>query len=253
MANAMSSAAERLNFYPPRPYGTGQALSLALLAHAALLGALAWGVSWKKEATFNTMQAELWSSLPEQAAPKLQEVLQAPTPLAPPEPPAAKAPEIAVEKEAPKRPLKPEVRPPPVLEAKPNKAAEEKKLAEQKEADRQRNLERMAGLAGGSGAPLASGTAAQSSGPSNGYAGVIKGRVRPSLVFTGNVSGNPLVSVEVRLGPDGTVLGRPRVLKSSGNKEWDEAVVRAFEKTEVLPRDGNKIWSPLIIDWRVND
>ena len=62
-----------------------------------------------------------------------------------------------------------------------------------------------------------------------------------------------MVSVEVRMAPDGTVLGRPRVLKSSGNKEWDEAVVRAFEKTEVLPRDGAKIWSPLVIDWRAND
>jgi hypothetical protein len=29
--------------------------------------------------------------------------------------------------------------------------------------------------------------------------------------------------------------------------------VRAFEKTEFLPRDNGKIWSPLVVEWRVND
>jgi colicin import membrane protein len=260
----MASTASRLDFHPPRPQGTSRAMAIALLAHLALLGALTWGVSWKREATVTTVEAELWSSLPQQAAPKLQEAAPPPPQPkveTPPEPPAPKAPDIAVEKEKPKPPPKaeakpepkPEPRPAPKPEPKIDKALDAKKLAEQKEAERQKNLERMAGLAGASGAPTAQGTAMQSSGPSSGYAGLIKGRVRPNLVFSGTASGNPLVSVEVRLAPDGTVLGRPRVLKSSGDKEWDEAVVRAFEKTEVLPRDGGKIWSPLVIDWRVND
>jgi colicin import membrane protein len=231
------------------------------MAHMALLGALTWGVNWKRQATVTTVEAELWSSLPQQAAPKLQEAPPAPPAPTQPEPPAVKAPDITVEKAAstpaPKPPAQPEVKPTPKpapkAEAKVDKAAEAKKLAAQQEAERQKFLDRMAGLAGASGAPSATGSAAQSSGPSSGYAGLIKGRVRPNLVFPGSVSGNPQVSVEVRLAPDGTVLGRPRVLKPSGNKEWDEAVVRAFEKTEVLPRDGGKIWSPLVIDWRVND
>ncbi len=255
----MPAIADRLDFYPPRPQGTGRAMSLALLAHLFLAGALTWGVSWKREATVTTVEAELWSALPQQAAPKLVEVPQPPAPKAetPPEPPLPKAPAITVEKEKPKPTPKAEPKPQPKPEpqplAKPNPAIEAKKLAEQKEAERLKNIERIAGLAGASGAPSAQGTAVQSSGPSSSYAGLIKGRVRPNLVFPGNVSGNPMVSVEVRLAPDGTVLGRPRVLKPSGNKEWDEAVVRAFEKTEVLPRDGGKIWSPLVIDWRVND
>jgi colicin import membrane protein len=259
----MTAIADRLDFYPPRPQGTGRALSLALLAHLLLMGALTWGVSWKREATVSTVEAELWSALPSQAAPKLVEVPQPPAPKVeiPPEPPQPKAPEITVDKEKPKPPPKvepkpepkPEAKSQPKPEAKPNPVLDAKKLAEQKEAERLKNIERMAGLAGASGAPTSQGSAMQSSGPSSGYAGLIKGRVRPNLVFPGNVSGNPMVSVEVRLAPDGTVLGRPRVLKTSGNKEWDEAVVRAFEKTEVLPRDGGKIWSPLVIDWRVND
>jgi colicin import membrane protein len=226
-----------------------------------LVGALTWGVSWKREATVSTVEAELWSALPQQAAPKRQEVPQppapAPKPVAAPEPVPVKAPEIAVEKEkpkpAPKVKPKPEAKPEPKPEAKPHPALEAKRLEEQREAERLKNIERMAGLAGASGGPTAQGTAPQSSSPSSGYGGLIKGRVRPNLVFSGSVSGNPMVSVEVRLAPDGTVLGRPRVLKSSGSVAWDEAVVRAFEKTEVLPRDSGKIWSPLVIDWRVND
>lgn len=258
----MASTLDRLDFYPPRPQGTGRAISLALLAHLALLGALTWGVSWKREATVTTVEAELWSSLPQQAAPKLQDLAPPPEPkpvAVAPEPPPVKAPEIALEKEKPKPvpKVEPKPAPEPKSEAKPqlkpNKAAEEKRLADLKEAERLKNIERMAGLAGASGAPSSQGSTMQSSGPSSGYAGLIKGRVRPNLVFPGNVAGNPMVSVEVRLAPDGTVLGRPRVLKSSGSKEWDEAVLRAFEKTEVLPRDGGKIWSPLQIDWRIND
>ncbi len=248
----MPGIAERTDFYPPRAQGTGRAMSFALLAHLALLSALAWGVSWKREAAVTTVEAELWSSLPQQAAPKLEEMPQLPVPkpeVRQPEPPTVKAPQITVEKEK----LKPEPKPATQAETKPNKDVQAKKLAELKEAERLKNIERMAGLAGASGAPSSQGTALQSSGPSSSYAGLIKGRVRPNLVFPGNLSGNPLVSVEVRLAPDGTVLGRPRVLKSSGNKEWDEAVVRAFEKTELLPRDGGKIWSPLVIDWRLSD
>ena len=259
----MSSTLDRLDFYPPRPRGTGRAISLALLAHLALLGALAWGVSWKREASVSAVEAELWSALPQQAAAPLQAAPPPPEskPAPEPEPAPPKPPEIAVEKEKPRPVAKPETKPAPKPEpqaapkpdAKASKAAEDKRLAAQKELDRQKFLERMTGLAGAAGPANSTGSASQSSGPSSSYAGLIKGRVRPNLVFPGSVSGNPMVSVEVRMAPDGTVLGRPRVLKSSGNKEWDEAVVRAFEKTEVLPRDGGKIWSPLVIDWRAND
>lgn len=238
MSSAAASSFGRLDFYPPRPQGTSRAFAFALLAHLLLAGALTWGVSWKRQATVAAVEAELWSTLPSQAAPKLQ-VAPPPTPqpVAKEEPAPAKAPDIATEKVKPKPEPKPEARSepkptPPKPEAKPpvNKALEDRKLAEQREAERQRNLDRIAGLAGASGAPSSTGNAVQSGSPSSGYAGLIKGRVKPNLVFTGGVSGNPQVTVEVRLAPDGTILGRPRVTQSSGNKEWDDAVVRAFEK-----------------------
>ncbi len=142
------------------------------------------------------------------------------------------------------------------------KAAEAEKLAaaeaikdeQQAAQQREANLKRMAGIAGASGDPSATGSAQQSSGPSSGYGARIKARVKPNLVFTSAVSGNPKVTLEIKMSPDGTIVGRPKVTKSSGNREWDEAVVRAFEKTEVLPRDTDgRVHSPLEVDWRVND
>jgi colicin import membrane protein len=142
------------------------------------------------------------------------------------------------------------------------KAAEAEKLAaaqaakdeQQSAQQREANLKRMAGIAGSSGSPSDTGSAQQSSGPSSGYGARIKARVKPNLVFTSTVTGNPKVTLEIKMAPDGTILGRPRVLKSSGNREWDEAVVRAFEKTETLPRDADgRVHSPLEVGWSVND
>jgi colicin import membrane protein len=98
-----------------------------------------------------------------------------------------------------------------------------------------KRMERLAG-GGGSGAPTSSGTAAQSSGPSASYVGRLAARVKPNIVFTESVSGNSAVEVDVRTSPSGNILSA-RVTKSSGVKAWDDAVLRAIEKTEILPRD----------------
>jgi colicin import membrane protein len=116
-------------------------------------------------------------------------------------------------------------------------AAEAAKDEQQSVQQREANLKRMAGIAGASGDTSATGSALQSSGPSKGYASRIAAKVKPNIVFTANLPNNPVVEVEVRLAPDGTVVGRPRIVKSSGNREWDEAVIRGIEKTEVFPRD----------------
>jgi hypothetical protein len=36
--------------------------------------------------------------------------------------------------------------------------------------------------------------------------------------------------------PDGKIMSR-KLIKSSGNKAWDEAVIKALDKTDTLPRD----------------
>jgi len=118
------------------------------------------------------------------------------------------------------------------------------------EAQRQANLQRMAGLAGTTGTPASTGTALQSAGPSAGYAGRVQAKVRPNIVFTDTITGDVITDVEVRTGPDGTIVSR-KVIKSSGNKAWDDAVLKALDKTESLPRDADgRIPSPLVIGFR---
>ena len=69
-------------------------------------------------------------------------------------------------------------------------------------------------------------------------------------MLTASVAGNPLATVEVRLAPDGTIVSR-KLTKSSGSPAWDETVLRAIDKTEVLPRDvDGRVPSSISIDFR---
>jgi colicin import membrane protein len=112
----------------------------------------------------------------------------------------------------------------------------EKAEAAKSAAAREANLKRMQGLAGASGGPTDTGAAPRSSGPSSSYGGRVLAALRPNIVLTDPVDGNPQAVVQVRLAPDGTVISK-RLLQSSGSKVWDDAVLRAIERTEVLPRD----------------
>jgi len=114
------------------------------------------------------------------------------------------------------------------------------------EAQRQENLKRIQGMAGASGSPNATGTALQSSGPSASYAGRIKARIRPNIVFGDQAAGNLIAEVEVRVGPDGSILSR-KLTRPSGNAEWDKAVLRAIDKTEILPRDVDGRVQPVML------
>jgi len=139
------------------------------------------------------------------------------------------------------------------------KADEKKRLQEQArqeaqdkaddasaQAMRQENLQRMQGMAGASGGPNATGTALKSSGPSATYAGRLVGRIKPNITYPGDMVGNPRAEVEVRVAPDGTITSR-RIVQSSGNKAWDDAVLRAIDKTEILPKDTDGRVPPFIV------
>lgn len=292
----MSTAIERNDFMPPPEPAAAQSFGLALLAHGLLIAALAWGINWQKQATTAGVEAELWSSMPQEAAPPPPPpapVVATPPPApapapkveAPP-PPAPKPPDISIEREkqrklaeAKKREAEEEALKQKKLAAlkaeqqkkqredEARKAREEEtRLAKEKatrdkarqqadaqrlEALRQENLKRMlASAGGGSGAPDAKGTAARASGPSASYAGRIIARVKPNIVYPDEVSGNPSAEVEVRVAPDGTIVGK-RLVKPSGVKSWDDAVLRALDRTETLPRDTDgSVHSPMIIEFR---
>ena len=128
-------------------------------------------------------------------------------------------------------------------------AAEEKRT----EALRNENLKRMQGMAGASGDENSKGTALKATGPSASYAGRIRARIKPNITFTEDVAGNPKAEVEVRTSPDGTIISR-KLLSSSGNKAWDEAVLKAIDKTATLPRDEDGRVPPVLeISFRHKD
>ncbi len=122
------------------------------------------------------------------------------------------------------------------------KKAEEQRLAKQRED----NLKRMMGQAGATGAPGSTGTALKDAAPSASYAGKLIARIKPNILLTETVSGNPAADVEVRASPTGSILSR-RLVKSSGNKDWDDAVLRAIDRTGELPRDTDGRVPPVLV------
>ena len=308
----MPASVDRLQFAPPPPPGMLRAFGFAIIAHLLLMMALTWGINWKRESVPLTVEAELWSSVPQEAAPKAVEPPPPPPPPAPvPVPPPvpvtpqaqpepapreadivlerdkekkaeARRKQLALEREK-KREAQKELAAQKKLEAQREleaqrqlearkklelakvKAAEDRQKlestrrlrqaedAKRMEAQREDNLRRIQGLAGGTGPQEARGTAARSAGPSDSYAGRIRARVKPNIVFGEEIAGNPTAEVEVRTSPDGTIIGQ-RITKSSGVRNWDEAVLKAVIKTEVLPRDvDGRVHSPITIIFRPKD
>ena len=260
---------------PPQREDWGTGVTISIAAHLALIGALIWGVHWHSNPEPEGSSAELWSAVPEAAAPP---PVTAPTPPvetppppvpqppvpAPPPPPVAetpKPPDIVTEQLQEKKKLKEQQDQQAKLDkakADQAKADADKKQQQQKQLDAQKlaklhdeNLKRMMGQMD---APAdATGTAARNSGPSANYAGRIKARIRPNIVLTDAINGNPSTEVEVRCAPDGTIIGR-RITQSSGVKEWDDTVLRAIDKTAILPRDTDgRIPSPMLLTFRPQD
>ncbi len=122
--------------------------------------------------------------------------------------------------------------------------ADEARLAEQRE----QNLRRMMGQASpaGTGNPGSRGSAAQDAAPSAAYSGRLAALIRANTVFTGNVPDTAVAEVEVRAAASGAVLAR-RLVKSSGHADWDDAVLRAIDRTGRLPRDADGRVPPVII------
>ena len=70
----MALAPARAAFMPPPTPGLGRAVALALLAHAALVAALSFAVQWRQSAPEPvTFAAELWATVPVEAAPPAPE------------------------------------------------------------------------------------------------------------------------------------------------------------------------------------
>lgn len=137
------------------------------------------------------------------------------------------------------------------LEAAKNEKAEKAEAA-RLAAIRDQQLKRMQGMVGATGGSTDTGTALRSSAPSANYAGRVVARVKPNILLTDPVDGNPQAVVEVKVAPDGTIIGK-RLVQSSGAKVWDDAVLRAIERTEMLPLDNGRAPPVLVIGFRPRD
>ena len=94
------------------------------------------------------------------------------------------------------------------------------------------------------------GNTQQAAGPSASYAGRVGAKLKPNITLLeetrAHISGNPVAEVEVRAGGDGSITDR-KLIKSSGVKAWDDAVLRAIDKSESLPRDIDGRVPPLLV------
>jgi len=265
-----TAALERDALMPRPPRGMGPGLLLALIVHVLLVAAIALSVRWHASEP-EGVQAELWAAVPQIAAPRATapEPRPTPSPVKPPEPvkrppaprveprpQAVRDAQIAIEKarrdEAKRREEQKEQ-----AEKEKQRLEQEQKLkdaqdkrkkeqeAQKIEAQRQANLKHMMGAAGATGEPDSTGTAMKTAGPSATYGGRIKARIKPNIIVTDSIEGNPQATVRIRLAPDGTIVGK-QLIKSSGVAAWDDAVMRAVDRTGVLPRDTDGTVPPTI-------
>ncbi|MHB1145280.1 MAG: cell envelope integrity protein TolA [Thiobacillus sp.] len=248
----------------PAPMFAAGALALGVHVLFALL--LVFGVSWQTRQPAPVM-VDLWEALPKPVpqvapppdprpepvnVPEPAEAVPAPEPEVK-APPPVKAPDIALEKkQAEAERLKKQH----ALQQAEEKAraeaarqAREKQLAEQKKRELLRQMEeedsmrRMADEEAASAArqaqmaearAAASKLQAEVASVVGRHRDLISAKVRGNTRLPANLQGNPEVRCLVKLLPTGEVQS-VRVTQSSGNAAYDEAVMRAIEKSSPLP------------------
>jgi colicin import membrane protein len=249
-----------------RPVPRFAAGALALGVHALFALLLVFGVSWETEQPAPVM-VDLWEALPAVQPPR---PVPSPEPeMAPPEPapvkvpepaprpaveePPPKAPDIALEKKKAEAERLKELKAQQAAEEKARaeaaraeeaRKAREKQQAEQKKRELLRQMEeedlgrveeetRLAKQAEARAAAASKRQTAVASVVGQ-YRDMISAKVRGNTRLPDNLTGNPEVRCLVMLLPTGEVKS-VRVTKSSGNVAYDEAVVRAIEKSSPLP------------------
>ena len=272
----MAQAALHDALLPQAPGGNAAGAGLAVLVHAGLLVALTVSVDWRTHSPV-VASAELWAAVPQAAAPRAPEPAPAPVPVPAPPPPAPAPPppqpapqrdaDIATERAERKKADDARKKAEALAEAERERTEAEKKKREQAQKaekaaqaaeermaqQREENLRRMMGQAGtatGGSTTGGAGTSARDAAPSATYAGRVVAAVRRNIVFTGAVADEATTEIEVRAGASGTILSA-RMTKASGHKDWDDAVMRAVEKTPRLPLDvDGRVPSTLVLVFR---
>jgi colicin import membrane protein len=239
--------------------GYGRSIALALGVHLLLIAVLFFGVRFQSSPP-EAVTVELWDApSPQRAAeppppapPKVEpKVDPKPEPPPPPKPevkpePKVEKPEI-VEKAAPKpkpepkpepKPApKPEPKPKPKPKPKPEPKPPARDLEFEKRMREELAQEQAASEARSVRAQLALEQAAAASRALATWEGKIRAKIRSNIrqFVVDQVQGNPEAVFHVALLPTGEVLSASMV-KSSGNKAYDEEVRRAISASSPLPK-----------------
>jgi len=208
---------------------------------------LYYGVHWQSKPPVG-VQAELWEAIPETTTAPPESVV-------PPQPAVKqkeeeadislqqkRRQEMAAEREQARKQAALNTRH-AREEAERLEAARKEAQAETKaaaDASRRGELARLESMAGRAAGGSSSGGGSGRGTASSGYPDRLRARVKPNIVFYEDVAGNPAAVVLVQLAPDGSLLSA-KLIKSSGNPDWDSAVLRALERSNPLPRDENGI------------
>ena len=241
----------------PKSGGGGPAIALAVVVHVLLAILLFFGVRWQSSPPA-VIQAELWSAVPQVAAPPPRPVPvpQTPAPVVPPtiapEPPQPKADilekapakvEIVKPKPLPPvvkvEPPKPQPKPqPPVVKAESPKPKPEPTKAPPKEAPARPPSDLANILAAANGPETSTGKDQQTSGPrgSDTYIARLVNAIRSQARYSASSTGNPMVTMRIEQLPNGEVTN-VTVTKPSGVQAFDDAVERAIRAASPLPRD----------------
>jgi colicin import membrane protein len=209
---------------------------LALVVHSVFFALLYFGFNWNRQVLSTpSMSVELWSSLPEAtaaqpAAAKVEVVV-------PPQPPQRivepdivmpdKKKAVAKPDEAKPEKMKPVPKTTEAVKPKP----EEKKPAEQN-ADAQ-NADKQAALDQAERAKQDEQAAAIGKVVDE-YKAKIQSKIRSKIIEPQNVAISARAEFMVTLLPGGVVLNT-KLIKSSGNAAYDDAVERAILKSDPLP------------------
>jgi colicin import membrane protein len=248
----------------PRSDPKFRAGALALGVHVAFALLLIFGVSWQTQQPAPVM-VDVWDALPAIQPPRAAPPPPEPAPQPEPEPanvpapaprpvdeapPPPKAPDLALEKKKAEAERQKELQAKQAAEEKARaeaaraeeaRAAREKQAAEQKKRDLLRqmaeedqtraqeeaNLARQAQAVASKRQAAVAGIVAQ-------HIAMISAKVRSNTRLPDDLTGNPEVRCLVKLLPTGEVKS-VQITKSSGNLAYDEAVVRAIEKSSPLP------------------
>lgn len=225
---------------------------MALAVHLVFVVVLVFGVAWRQKIT-PPMQAELWDNLP---APATVTRPVPPTPLPPPPPPApVKAPEPPPPAPVPQTPAP--VKTPPAADINLKKKAEEKKEAERKQAQkRERELaeeirqQRAAALREQEqdearreaeearrqqAAQVAKAAQKAKAALIDRYKLAIINKIKANTEVPEGVPDGLTLEVDLTVLPTGEILTPVRVVKSSGNAAYDQAVLRGIMRSQPLP------------------